>query len=149
MIILMNADESIAFRNAIDEITPSLPSPSFVDENEKNAFVLREVCPALEGLTAGGAFPILAVKLGSAGAAVVAGGKTAVVPTAKVEARDTVGAGDAFCAAFILAWIRGRTAPECAALGNRVAAEVLAVPGTGIGRERLAPLRGLFGQVGE
>jgi sugar/nucleoside kinase (ribokinase family) len=46
--------------------------------------------------------------------------------------RNTVGAGDSFCAAFISAWIRGKSLSECITLGNKVAREILEVPGTNI-----------------
>jgi len=64
---------------------------------------------------------------------VVAGGNVYREETFTVAApNNTVGAGDAFCAAFISAWIRDKSLSECAALGNKVAREILEVPGTRI-----------------
>jgi sugar/nucleoside kinase (ribokinase family) len=71
---------------------------------------------------------------------VFAGGTVHREGTFAIKPRDTTGAGDAFCAAFLAAWIRGKTLGECAALGNKVAREVLTVPGTGINRKKIAAL---------
>jgi sugar/nucleoside kinase (ribokinase family) len=83
-------------------------------------------------MTEGEIFPIIVIKLGSRGAVVLAGGTIYREETFAIKARNTVGAGDAFCAAFLSAWIRGRSIQECASLGNRVAREILLVPGTKI-----------------
>jgi sugar/nucleoside kinase (ribokinase family) len=68
---------------------------------------------------------------------VLAGGNIYREETFTIIPRNTVGAGDAFCAAFISAWIRGKPIRECAALGNKVAREILMVPGTRIKAEKL------------
>ena len=94
--------------------------------------ILRDVCPMLKIITDGEIFPIIVVKLGGRGAVVIAGGNVYREETFAIVPRNTVGAGDAFCAAFIAAWIRGRSLSECAALGNKVAREILEVPGTHI-----------------
>jgi sugar/nucleoside kinase (ribokinase family) len=52
--------------------------------------------------------------------------------TFTITPRNPVGAGDAFCAAFLAAWIRGDSLSGCAALGNKVARQILEVPGTRI-----------------
>jgi fructokinase len=54
---------------------------------------------------------------------------------------DITGAGDAFAAGFLAAWIRGHPLRACAELGNRIAREALAVPGTRLDSRRLARLR--------
>ena len=127
LIVFMNADEAIAFFNTIrkgkeEEINLS--------EKEKEAFILRDVCPMLRIITDGELFPIIVVKLGGRGAVVVAGGNIYHVETFTIIPRNTVGAGDAFCAAFLAAWIRGKSLTECASLGNKVAREILEVYGT-------------------
>lgn len=43
--------------------------------------------------------------------------------------RDTTGAGDAFAAGFLAAWMAGATPAEAAAAGNRLAATTLGQPG--------------------
>jgi sugar/nucleoside kinase (ribokinase family) len=129
LFIFMNADETITFFNTIrktkDEGTPAA-------EKDKEEMILRDVCPMLKIITDGEIFPVIVVKLGGRGALVIAGGNVYHEETFTIIPRNTVGAGDAFCAAFIAAWIRGKSLSECAALGNKVAREVLEVPGTHI-----------------
>ncbi len=83
--------------------------------------------------------PVAVVKRGAGGATVVARGpgQAAVrfdVATRSVAASDTTGAGDAFDAGFLAAWLAGDRATTPAALrravigGHRVAARQLARP---------------------
>jgi sugar/nucleoside kinase (ribokinase family) len=129
LFVFMNADEAIAFFNTIRK---SRDEDTGLSEKEKEGMILRDVCPMLKIITDGEIFPILVVKLGGRGAVVIAGGNVYREETFTVIPRNTIGAGDAFCAAFIAAWIRGRSLSECAALGNKVAREILEVPGTHI-----------------
>jgi sugar/nucleoside kinase (ribokinase family) len=58
--------------------------------------------------------PIVAVKLGAAGAlACRAEGPLVRVPAFAVETRDTTGAGDSFNAGFLAAWLEGSDLGEC------------------------------------
>ena len=135
LFIFMNADETIAFYNTVrktkDEDAINL------SEKEKEALILRDISPMLKIITDGELFPIVVVKLGGRGAIVFAGGNAYQEGTFAVIPRNTTGAGDAFCAAFISAWIRGKSISECAALGNKVAREILEVPGTSIKARKL------------
>jgi len=135
LIVFMNADESIVFYNTIRK---SSNVEEFTSEREKEAFILKEICPVLKLITEGDIFPVIVIKLGGRGAIVLAGGNIHRVGTFAIIPRNTVGAGDAFCAAFLSAWIRGKPIRECASLGNKVAKEVLMVPGTQIKKEKLA-----------
>ncbi len=118
----------------------------FLNEKESTAF-----CRALSGdagddgepydplraLCANDLFPIIVVKRGARGALVFANGTVHSAPTAAALPFDATGAGDAFAAAFLSAWIRGKSLSRCAHQGNRLAREVLRVPGTRIEAERL------------
>jgi len=130
LFVFMNADETITFFNTLrKEQDEGINMP----DKEKEALILRDICPMLKIITDGELFPIIVVKLGGRGAVVIAGGNVYREETFTVTApRNTVGAGDAFCAAFISAWIRDKSLSECAALGNKVAREILEVPGTHI-----------------
>jgi sugar/nucleoside kinase (ribokinase family) len=135
LIVFMNADEAIAFYNTIkknaDDEAPR-------GEREKAAFILKEICPVLRYITEGEIFPVIVIKLGGRGAAVLAGGNIYREETfAIARPKDTTGAGDAFCAAFIAAWLRGSSITECAVLGNKVARQLLEVNGTSIPVDKL------------
>ncbi|MDR2731233.1 MAG: adenosine kinase [Treponema sp.] len=134
LFIFMNADEAIAFYN---QIRRSRDAENNYSEKEKEAFILRDICPMLKIITSGEIFPIVVVKLGGRGALVVAGGNIYHEETFTIIPKNTIGAGDAFCAAFISAWIRGNSLSGCAALGNKVAREILEVPGTSIKKGKL------------
>jgi len=61
----------------------------------------------------------------------------------KVEAVDTTGAGDAFCAGFIYGLIRGRDLYECGKLGNFVASRCISKMGARTGLPKLEDLKNL------
>jgi len=129
LFIFMNADEALAFHHEIRKNIEYDPDSS---EKEKEIVIMRDVCPTLKVITEGEIYPIIIIKLGGRGAVVIAGGNVYREETFTIVPHDSVGAGDAFCAAFISAWIRGKSISECAALGNKVAREILEVPGTHI-----------------
>jgi sugar/nucleoside kinase (ribokinase family) len=134
LLVFMNAAEAITFFNTIRK---SRDQDTNMSEKEKETIILRDVCPMLKIITDGEIFPIMVVKLGGRGAVVVAGGNVYHEETFTIIPRNTVGAGDAFCAAFLAAWIRGKSLSECAALGNKVARQILEVHGTGIKSSKL------------
>jgi len=134
LIVFMNADESIVFYNTIRKGGDKI---EVTDEREKEMLILQEICPVLKCITEGEIFPVIVIKLGGRGAVVLAGGTVYREETFTIIPRNTVGAGDAFCAAFLTAWIRGKPIRECAALGNKVARQVLEVPGTRVKAEKL------------
>ena len=129
LFVFMNADETITFFNTVRK---SRDEEMNLSEKEKEALIMRDICPMLKIITDGELFPIVVVKLGGRGALVIAGGNVYREETFTIVPRNTVGAGDAFCAAFISAWIRDKSLSECAVLGNKVAREILEVPGTHI-----------------
>ncbi|MCL2174652.1 MAG: PfkB family carbohydrate kinase [Treponema sp.] len=132
LFIFMNADEAIVFSNTIKKVHVDDIDFSNLSEKEKETVILRDVSPLFKIITDGELFPIIVVKLGGRGAIVFAGGNMYHEDTFTITSRDTVGAGDAFCAAFIAAWIRNKSILECASLGNKVAREILEVKGTHI-----------------
>ena len=134
LFIFMNADEAIAFFNTIRK---SREEEANLSEREKESLILRDVCPMLKIITDGEIFPIVVVKLGGRGAVVVAGGNVYREETSALTSKNTVGAGDAFLAAFLAAWIRGKSLSGCAALGNKVARKVLEASGTIINAGKL------------
>jgi sugar/nucleoside kinase (ribokinase family) len=141
LIVFMNADEAIVFYNNIRKTNDKIETLS---EREKETMILKDICPVLKCITEGEIFPIIVIKLGGRGAAVLAGGNIYREETFTIIPRNTVGAGDAFCAAFMSAWIRRRSIRECAALGNKVAREILLVPGTSIAKGKLKSLAKLM-----
>ena len=65
---------------------------------------------------------ITIVKLGAQGAVWLAPNRDIHVPAPRVKAIDTTGAGDAFNAGFLVAWMNGKTPEQCLAAGNKVGA---------------------------
>jgi sugar/nucleoside kinase (ribokinase family) len=142
LIIFMNEDESRAFYSALvhgeggaqgEEAREKSPG----QKPDRHEFLNPEMINLFRDFTANEIFPILTVKLGVRGAVVFAGGNIYRESTIPVIPLETTGAGDAFCAAFLGAWIRDKSLSECAALGNRAAREVLGVNGTKIDPKQL------------
>jgi len=68
-------------------------------------------------------YDTVVVKLGAAGAMLATGGAPPVpIPACPATVRDTTGAGDAFCAGFLTAWLAGAQPTEAATAAARVAA---------------------------
>lgn len=65
---------------------------------------------------------ITIVKLGSQGAVWLAPDRDLHIKAPRVAVVDTTGAGDAFNAGFLAAWLRGGSPEECLRLGNQVGA---------------------------
>jgi sugar/nucleoside kinase (ribokinase family) len=137
LILFMNEGESLVFyktlnnRKILEEDRSCEKGESFTEDMHR--FFL--------GLTANELFPIVVIKRGKWGALVFAGGSTLKSRAFAVSPRDSTGAGDAFCAAFISAWIRNMPLSKCADLGNKIARLVLEAPGTRIEWKKLKGLR--------
>lgn len=87
--------------------------------------------PAAMAAVLTGYYGAVVVKLGADGAVYAAGdttpGRVAAVPAA---VRDTTGAGDAFCAGFLAAWLDGASlAAACAAAAETAARAVSSLGG--------------------
>ena len=65
---------------------------------------------------------ITIVKMGNSGAAWLAPDRDIHFPAPRVKVVDTTGAGDAFNAGFLVAWMRGKSPAQCLAAGNQVGA---------------------------
>jgi len=99
-------------------------------EYRRSGSKLRDACAFFRSLTRGELFPVIVVKMGPRGALVIAGGNINRAETAAVSPLETTGAGDAFSAAFLTAWVRHKPLPECASLGNKAARIILDYTGT-------------------
>ena len=84
---------------------------------------------------------IVAIKLGKRGCFVTDGKESHMIDAYKVEAVDTTGAGDAFCAGFIYGLAKGKDLFECGRLGNLVASYCVAKVGARTGLPKLADLK--------
>ncbi|GHU22309.1 adenosine kinase [Spirochaetia bacterium] len=124
LILFMNEAESLAYVDS-----------EYEDTSESVAFFKR--------LTAHG-FPVVAVKKAGKGASVFANGIEYRIPTRLLFPRESTGAGDAFCAGFLAAWIRSRSVEECAKVGHKVASIVLDIPGTDVGPAQAEHLARIF-----
>lgn len=80
-------------------------------------------------LSSGFGVQVLCVTKGADGCTVHAAGRHADVPGERVGVADTVGAGDAFSAAFLAHYLRTGDPFESARLGNRLGAYVASRPG--------------------
>jgi sugar/nucleoside kinase (ribokinase family) len=69
------------------------------------------------------------VKVGAKGCIINNAGKLAAVPGNKVEAIDTVGAGDSFAAGFLYGICRNMDLQACATIANSLASEIVTVEG--------------------
>jgi len=72
---------------------------------------------------------VVVVKLGSKGSYVFGNGEEAFVPSYRVDAVDTSGAGDCFVAGFLAGQLRGWSLVESARFGNAVAAHCVQAVG--------------------
>ena len=74
-------------------------------------------------------YGIVVVKLGSAGCVLAVPGEAPVrIPAHPADARDTTGAGDAFCGAFMSRWLADGPAtdlPAAAEFAAQIAASVV------------------------
>jgi sugar/nucleoside kinase (ribokinase family) len=66
----------------------------------------------------GGVCPLVVVKDGPRGAYALEHGRALHASALPVKVVDTTGAGDAFTAGFIRAWLDGRPTEECLCWGN-------------------------------
>jgi sugar/nucleoside kinase (ribokinase family) len=74
-------------------------------------------------------YPVVALKLGSGGVLVSERGRVELIPSVASSVVDPTGAGDAFCAGFLVSWLEGHPAGDAAREGSAFAAQAVAVLG--------------------
>jgi sugar/nucleoside kinase (ribokinase family) len=127
-------------RDFLLALLPEYCDVLFANEDE---FVALSGLPLREGLglfADGGeesAGMEIVVKRAERGAVWACGGHLASSPVREMRPVDETGAGDAFAAGFLHGRSLGLSPERALRLGNRVAEEVLGVPGFGIDPERL------------
>jgi sugar/nucleoside kinase (ribokinase family) len=114
----------------------------FANEDE---FVALSGLPLREGLElfADGDGEII-VKRAEMGAVWAHGGEIVSSPVREMRPVDETGAGDAFAAGFLFGRAEGLAPERSLRLGNRVAEELLGVPGFGVDPERIRRLSSDF-----
>jgi sugar/nucleoside kinase (ribokinase family) len=73
--------------------------------------------------------PTVVMKTGKEGCVIASRGEVIRVAAAEASVRDTTGAGDAFAAGFLYAFLQGKTLFQCGKLANRLAAGIVSVYG--------------------
>jgi sugar/nucleoside kinase (ribokinase family) len=74
-------------------------------------------------------YPVVALKLGPGGVLVGGDGEVELVAPASSSVVDPTGAGDAFCAGFLMSWLDGNSAVDAASAGSQLAARAVATEG--------------------
>ena len=137
MFVFMNADEAVTFYYTVARKNAETRQ---LNDAEKEAIILQDICPMLKTVTQGDEFPVFVIKLGAGGAITVVGGKIFHKRTSHVPTDNTIGAGDSFCAAFLSAWHHGKSFEECTSFGNEVAGQILDTRENDVRKEKLKHL---------
>jgi ribokinase len=118
-VLLPNAEEAVRLAGAGSAGRASAPPPETASDLRSPARLFPEAAtdarPA--GAALAGLGPVVAVKLGPAGALGFAGEEVVSVAAPTVAAVDSTGAGDAFDAGFLLGWLDGLGLADALALG--------------------------------
>ncbi|MCY4466310.1 MAG: carbohydrate kinase family protein [Chloroflexi bacterium] len=86
----------------------------------------------------------IVLKLGERGCRILSGGTDLHVPSIAVEVIDTIGAGDAFAAAFIWAELQGHSLADCGTIANAMGAASVGRAGAGRNVPSRAELQALL-----
>jgi fructokinase len=124
-----------AERDFILEILTDYCDWLFANEDEFCALSGLPLGEGLDLLADSG--PALIVKRSERGAVYARGELRLESPVRALYPVDETGAGDAFAAGFLTAMARGLPPERCLRLGNRIAEEVLLVPGLAVDPDRL------------
>ncbi|MCL2093928.1 MAG: PfkB family carbohydrate kinase [Treponema sp.] len=139
VILFMNEEEAAAFYAELlrlNLITEKADADSFFLDLTKKDHLSSDP----ESMEPRWGFPIILIKLGPRGSLCIAEGTLYRADTRAVIPLETTGAGDAFCAAFLAAWVRSFSLSECAAFGNRAGSLVLDGAGTMVDKKKLRTL---------
>ncbi len=112
-------------RKGLEQLEPIIKRTHVVMPNGKELNLITgeaDYCRGADFLIGLGV-RIVAVKLGSDGCYVTDGRERHLIEAFKVEAVDTTGAGDAFCAGFLYGLLKGKGLYDCGQLGNFVASQ--------------------------
>lgn len=85
---------------------------------------------------------VVVFTLGAKGAVAMSRGATARCSALKVRVTDTVGAGDAFCGAFLATYMRGADLQACVDMGCAAGAEAVQCQGARLAEPSIQSLRG-------
>lgn len=103
-----------------DDISAVLPKVDLFLPNASEVQHLAEIGVPSE------LFPLTAIKQGAQGATVLTGGARIHLPAKPVHVVDPTGAGDAFNAGFVSAWLDGAPPEACLRAGNAQGARAIA-----------------------
>lgn len=120
-----------------ETIESSMERADILKLNDSEAFVLRKMF-GLRGKELAGlarelrrrwSLDACVVTLGGKGAIGVTAGEEVELGGWKVDVADTIGSGDAFSAAFLHCWLKGRSLYDCCFFGNALGALVARTKG--------------------
>ena len=132
---LSSSDLTARNRDFIIAMLPDFCDILFANEDE---FVALAGLPLREGLELFAQDEMeIVVKRAEMGAVWACGGRVVSSPVREMRPVDGTGAGDAFAAGFLHGRALGLAPERCLRLGNRVAEEILGVPGFGVDPDRV------------
>lgn len=121
-----------------DFLLAALPEYCDILLANEDEFVALAGMPLREGLGLFGEWDIeIVVKRAEMGAVWARGGALVSSPVRELRPVDSTGAGDAFAAGFLYGRSLGLAPARCLRMGNRVAEEILGVPGFGVDPDRV------------
>lgn len=122
----------VGLRTALEKSSAFLVKPSLEELEELAGHELDEKAAheAAKDLVHRGAAEMIAVTMGADGAILVANDRTLRMPALTVKVRSSVGAGDSFLGAMVMALAEGRNTEDSLTFGLAAGAAALLRPGT-------------------
>jgi ribokinase len=120
------APGSLYVKKGFKAISPIIEKSHVLFLNEAEARILtgmdyEEASRFLQGKGC----KLVVITLKEKGCYIAGGGESVHVPAIKTKAKDTTGAGDAFCAGFLLGMEEKRKLEECGLIGNFLASKCI------------------------